>query len=96
MAVSKAMSAGPVYLSDDGPLKAAVTAGDYTHAGCMIQPYPGKWTTPEGGLFIYVSFSPSPHPSRAARAWLFIPGKHPGRQGRAQTSQFHNNVTILF
>jgi len=37
----------------DMPLKAAVTASDYTCASCMIQPYPGKWNIPEEGLFIY-------------------------------------------
>jgi len=39
--------------SPDQPLKATVGAGDYVHASCMIQPYPGKWTVPAEGLFIY-------------------------------------------
>ncbi len=39
--------------SGDEPMEAAVTADDYTHAGCMIQPYKGKWKVPAEGLFVY-------------------------------------------
>jgi hypothetical protein len=35
------------------PIKASVTAQDYAEAGCMIQPYVGKWKLPEEGLVAY-------------------------------------------
>jgi hypothetical protein len=35
------------------PLPAAVTSDDYTHAGAMMQPYPGKWKVPDEGLVVY-------------------------------------------
>jgi len=35
------------------PIKASVTAQDYTEAGCMIQPYAGKWDLPKEGLVAY-------------------------------------------
>jgi len=35
------------------PIKASVTTQDYTEAGCMIQPYAGKWKLPKEGLVAY-------------------------------------------
>ena len=35
------------------PIQAAVTLDDYTHAGCMTQPYPGTWKVPDEGLVVY-------------------------------------------
>ena len=39
--------------TNDIPLTASVTADDYRQAGCMIQPYPGKWDVPAEGLVVY-------------------------------------------
>jgi len=35
------------------PIQTSVTGQDYTYAGCMIQPYPGKWKVPGEGLVVY-------------------------------------------
>lgn len=37
----------------DVPVKAIITAADYENATGMIQPYPGKWEVPAGGLIVY-------------------------------------------
>jgi len=35
------------------PVQTSVTKEDYTHAGAMVQPYPGKWKVPGEGLVVY-------------------------------------------
>jgi len=35
------------------PIQTSVTEQDYTCAGCMIQPYQGKWKVPGEGLVVY-------------------------------------------
>ena len=34
-------------------LEAEIRPGDYAHAGCMMQPYPGPWAVPEEGLVLW-------------------------------------------
>ncbi|MHC4185966.1 MAG: Sip1-related alpha-galactosidase [Planctomycetota bacterium] len=39
--------------TSDEPIHSAVTADDYSHAGGMMQPYPGRWKVPDEGLIVY-------------------------------------------
>ncbi|MHC4333816.1 MAG: Sip1-related alpha-galactosidase [Planctomycetota bacterium] len=39
--------------TSDEPINSAVTAEDYSHAGDMMQPYPGRWKEPDEGLLVY-------------------------------------------
>ncbi|MHC4618224.1 MAG: Sip1-related alpha-galactosidase [Planctomycetota bacterium] len=39
--------------TSDESIQSAVSAEDYSHAGGMMQPYPGRWKVPDEGLVVY-------------------------------------------
>lgn len=42
-----------VSLNRDTTIRSAISVNDYTFASGLLQPYPGKWSVPEGGILLF-------------------------------------------